>query len=372
MVEENPVVHARVANITGVPSAPTLERRSTLPLRENKSPPKHPPLKRVIITKERGDLTKSGYIYKAMTNLGEKASQLNYNVVQRGPRGEELIQKVTNKQTTPEGEISGTVPELVDPTVPSENRERKNAPVRVPKVYIKWEEQQIGEDTYAKGRSLGYFAPPRALPKPLPPATAPVTPVVTPKPPVPPKPPVTPPVTPVKDKVWYFDAETLICKEAPVGESKSKSVHTFKTRSECQVALSRHKLETRREARVKPAGIARPLKRELSARVEELMKKRGFPKAVKEAMEKGIKQKDAPRNIERIIEKVAKTNEPDYILRRTIAKRIGTRGTVQYKVETDKGEIIYENADEKTVNAILGMPGPRGEIIPLQIKVIRK
>jgi predicted DNA-binding protein len=271
-----------------------------------------------------------------MTNLGEKASQLNYNVVQRGPRGEELIQKVTNKQTTPEGEISGTVPELVDPTVPSENRERKNAPVRVPKVYIKWEEQQIGEDTYAKGRSPGYFAPPRALPKPRPPVTAPVTPVVTPKPPVPPKPPVRtperPPVTIPKPPV----------KIPP------------------------------KEVTLKSAGkIARPLKRELSARVEELMKKRGFPKAVREAIEKGIERKDAPRNIERIIEKVAKTNEPDYILRRTIAKRIGTRGTVQYKVETDKGEIIYENADEKTVNAILGMPGPRGEIIPLQIKVIR-
>jgi hypothetical protein len=123
-----------------------------------------------------------------MTNLGEKASQLNYNVVQRGLRGEEVIQKVTNKQTTPEGEISGTVPALVYLTVPSKIQESKNLmafdrPVRVPKVYLKWEEQQIGEDTYAKGRSPGYFVHPRALPKPLPPVggaeTPPLQPPVT-------------------------------------------------------------------------------------------------------------------------------------------------------------------------------------------------
>jgi cyclophilin family peptidyl-prolyl cis-trans isomerase len=101
------------------------------------------------------------------------------------------------------------------------------------------------------------------------------------------------------------------------------------------------------------------------------MKKRAFPKAVKEAIEKGLERKEAPRNIERIIEKVAKTNEPNYILRRTIAKRLARGGIVQYKVDTDKGTIIYENADEKDANAILGMPTPTGEVIPLQIKVIR-
>jgi hypothetical protein len=380
MVEEKPVVHARVANITGVPSAPTLERRPTLPLRANKRPPKHPPLKRIRIMKERGNLTKSGYIYKAMTNLGEKASQLNYNVAQRGPRGEELIQKVTNKQTTPEGEISGTISELVYPTVPSNIRESKEAPVRVPKVYIKWGEQQIGEDTYAKGRSPGYFTPPRARPKPLPPVTAPVKPVVTPKPPVPPIPavkiPVMPPVAipkpPVKipPKEWYFDDDTLRCKELLQDAPISESARRFANRGKCQSALVKHIRGTRKITFKRPAEIARPQKRKLPARAEELMKKRAFPKAVKEAIEKGLERKEAPPDIERIIEKVAKMNEPDYIVEKTIAKRLAN-GVVQYKVKTNKGYIIYENADEITKNATLGMKTPTGEIIPLQIKVIR-
>jgi hypothetical protein len=119
--------------------------------------------------------------------------------------------------------------------------------------------------------------------------------------------------------------------------------------------------------------VTRPTTRErkVSKRAEELMKKRAFPKAVREAIKKGLEQKEAPRDIERIIEKVAKTNVPDYILRRTIAKRIGVQGIVQYKVDTNKGTIVYENADENTVNAILGMSTPTGEVIPLQIKVIR-
>jgi hypothetical protein len=100
------------------------------------------------------------------------------------------------------------------------------------------------------------------------------------------------------------------------------------------------------------------------------MKKRAFPKAVKEAIEKGLERKEAPPDIERIIEKVAKMNEPDYIVEKTIAKRLAN-GVVQYKVKTNKGYIIYENADEITKNATLGMKTPTGEIIPLQIKVIR-
>jgi hypothetical protein len=210
---------------------------------------------------------------------------------------------------------------------------------------------------------------------------APVTPpqvAIEPGPPIvgveePPRPPV-PPV-PAKDQVWYFDDDTLRCKELGT-EPISRSAHRFKTRGECQVALREHirkaHITKRREVTVRrrqPEGETQ--KRHLSARVEELMKKRGFPKAVKEAIEKGLEQKAAPVNIERMIEKVAKTNVPDYILRRTLAKRIGVQGIVQYKVDTDKGTIVYENADENTANAILGMSTPTGEVIPLQIKVIQ-
>jgi hypothetical protein len=236
---------------------------------------------------------------------------------------------VANKQTTPEGEISCTAPELVHVATKSEIPESKDSlpqyPVIGSRINIEWDEQQIGEDRYAKGRSPGLILRlPSVHPKPKqrvrPQVTPVVTPVITIVPTV--KVPVTPPVA------------IPAIKRAP-------------------------------------AKIARPLKRKLSARAEGLMEKRGFPKAVKEAIEKGLELKDAPRDIEQIIEKVAITNAPNYLLRRTIAKRMVRGGIVQYKVDTDKGTIIYENADETTVNAILGMPTPTGEVIPLQIKVMR-
>ena len=215
------------------------------------------------------------------------------------------------------------------------------------------------------------------------PVTPPVTPAVTPippKPPIPPIPavkiPVTPPQPPVKiptkEPEWYFDDDMLRCKELSPDEAISKSARKFANRRECNIALAKHLRDTRREREKRPVEIAKKIKRKLSARVEELMKKRAFPRAVKEAIEKGLERKEAPRDIERIIEKVAKTNVPDYILRRTIAKRMGARGIVQYKVDTDKGTIIYQNADEQDANAILGMKMPNGEVIPLQIKVVRE
>ena len=330
------VVHNRVADIVGVPLAQTLEHISIPPLRQNKRLPKHPPLKRVRITKERGDLTRSGYIYKAMTNLGVDATQLKYDVMLRSLKGVDKPQKVANKQTTPEGEISCTVPELVHvatkPEISGSNDSLPHYPVIGSKVYIKWDEQQIGVDTYAKGRSPGLILrPPSAPSKPKLPVLSQVTPVAKPIPPKPPIPAVKIPVTP------------------PVARPKPPVKITPK----------------------RPAEIAKRITRKVSARAEELMKKRVFPRAVKEAIEKGLERKEAPRDIERIIEKVAKINEPDYILRRTIARRISRGDRVQYKVDTDKGTIIYETADDNTANAILGMPTPTGEVIPLQIKVIR-
>ena len=329
------VVHSRVASVTGVPMAepqpsitPPIIEASKQPVKIPVTPPKQklpkPTLKRVRITKERGNLTRSGYIYKAMTNLGATVTQLKYDIMLRSLKGVDKPQKVANTQTTPEGGISCTVPELVRITTKSEISESKDSlppyPVTGSKVYIKWDEQQIGEYTYAKGRSSGVILRPSISPK-LRPKKVPTT-VPASKQPV--KIPVIPPVTP-------------------------------------PVVITRKK----------PSAIARGIKRKVSARAEELMEKKGFPKAVKEAIEKGLERKEAPRDIERIIEKVSKTNAPDYTLHKTIAKRMSKRGIVQYKVDTDKGTIIYENADEKDVNAILGMPTPTGEIIPLQIKVIK-
>jgi hypothetical protein len=411
MVVQKEPEKGRVVSVAGVPSAipqsTTIRSTPTANIIETPPKPITPTLKRVRITKERGDLTRSGYIYKAMTNLGEKASQLNYNVIQRGPRGEEVIQKVTNKQTTPEGGISGTVPELVYPTVPSKIQDN-NAQLRAPKVYIKWEEQQIGEDAYAKGRSPGYFAPPRALPEHLPPVTPPVT---------------LPVLLEVKNiratelrpdfarlewdgvrmpgiayKVWLdgvaqgtavtepriefsglkpgrrYKVEirtqpySRMSRQAP----SKKVTYYFTTPPQVPPGVETPPLPSPVTPPVKPERtVTRPPTRErkVSKRVEELMKKRAFPKAVKEAIEKGLEEKEAPRDIERIIEKVARTNEPDYILRRTIAKRIGVQGIVQYKVDTDKGTIVYENADENTVNAILGMSTPTGAPVPEAGKV---
>ena len=390
MEEEKPVVHARVANIVGVPSAapppipvtPTPPIVKTLP----KQKPLKPTLKHVQITKERGDLTKSGYKYSAMTNLGDKASQFKYDVILK-IKGEDKLQKTTNVQTTPEGGISCMVPELVPVALTSSRQESKGAPPKYPitgsKVFLKWEEQQIGEDLYRKGHSGGRIlrhptvAPKPILPTPTPAVTIPVTPSVS-KPVATPTPPppvkrlaVAPPVAPPKEPIWYFDDETLRCKELATGETISKSARRFASRSECIIALQKQIRETRKKVPPKPAAIQKRLKRKIPTRAEELMKKRAFPKAVKEAIEKGLELKEAPRDIERIIEKVAKTNVPDYILRKTIAKRMARSGIVQYKVDTDKGTIVYENADENTVNAILGMPTPTGEVIPLQIKVIR-
>jgi len=324
MEEEKPVVHARVANIVGVPSAapPPIPVKPTPPIVKTlpKQKPLKPTLKHVQITKERGDLTKSGYKYSAMTNLGEKASQFKYDVILK-IKGEDKLQKTTNVQTTPEGGISCMVPELVPVALTSSRQESKGAPPKYPitgsKVFLKWEEQQIGDDAYAKGQSHGVILRPGVHPKQVKPKRPSTPPVTVPTP--------TAPVTPTPKEV-----------------------------------------KPKRER-----AIAKRKMRKVSTRVEELMEKRAFPKAVKEAIEKGLERKEAPRDIERIIAKVAKTNEPNYILRRTIAKRIARGGIVQYKVDTDKGTIVYENADENTVNAILGMPTPTGEVIPLQIKVIK-
>ena len=268
-----------------------------------------------------------------MTNLGDKASQLKYAVMLRGRKGAEEPQKVENMQTTPEGEISWTVPELVHVVSPSKIQNSKETLPHYPsigsRVYIKWEEQQIGDDTYAKGRSHGVILRPVVHPKP-----------------VKPKLPATPPVT-------------VPTPTAPITPTPKEPI------------LRKQVRETRMAKPKRELAIAKRKMRKVSTRVEELMEKRAFPKAVKEAIENGLERKEAPRDIERIIAKVAKTNEPNYILRRTIAKRLSREGIVQYKVDTDKGTIIYENADETTVNAILGMPTPTGEVIPLQIKVIR-
>ena len=328
-------VVTHVANVTGVPSStPSAITSVKIPILKPITPVKplveapkalvKPTLKRIIINKECGDLTRAGYIYKAMTNLGDKASQLKYDVMLRTPKGVDELQKVENTQTTPEGGISCTIPKLVDIATISPISESKGTLPKYPltgsKVYIKWEEQLIGEDTYGKGRSAGItLRYPRVHPKPV----RPTPPIKT--------PPVTPPKTPRR----------------PVVPPSVRPVPKER------------------------AGIARREKRKVSVRAEEIMTKRSFPKAVKEAIEKGLERKDAPRDIEQIIEKVAKTNEPNYILRRTIAKRMARGGTVQYKVDTDKGTIVYENADENSANAILGMKTPTGEIIPLQIKVIK-
>ena len=342
-------VHARVANVVGVPSATPPSKHiavtATPPIIERA--PKRRKLKRVLITKEHGDLTRTGYMYRAMTNLGDKASQLKYAVMLRGRKGAEKPQKVVNMQTTPEGEISCMIPELVHVVSPSKIQKSKESLPHYhsigSRVYIKWEEQQIGDDTYAKGQSHGVILRTGMRPK-----------QILPKLPI-----KVPAVPPVKSKLPATPLVTVPTPTAPITPTPKEPI------------LRKHVRETRMVKPKRELAIAKRKMRKVSTRAEELMEKRAFPKAVKEAIEKGLERKEAPRDIERIIAKVAKTNEPNYILRRTIAKRLSREGIVQYKVDTDKGTIIYENADENTVNAILGMPTPTGEVIPLQIKVIR-
>ena len=291
------------------------------------------------VVRERGRDTRSGYLYEAMTNMGSNASQFDFDIILRNRDGRTTKPTIRRGLSAPEGGIACAVPEWVE--IPEGAR----------LICIKWGKQEINGVKYVGGRSRGILLRPVKVPQQE------ITPPT--------------PVTPTPKPIWYFDEETLSCNELATDKPTPRSARTFRNRGECTAALQRHMRETRTVKPKRELAIAKRKMRKVSARADELMKKRTFPKAVKEAIEKGLERMDAPQDIERMIEKVAKTNEPNYILRRTLAKRMGRGGIVQYKADTDKGTIIYENADEKDANAILGMPTPTGEVIPLQIKVIR-
>jgi hypothetical protein len=74
------------------------------------------------------------------------------------------------------------------------------------------------------------------------------------------------------------------CKKLSEDEPISKSARRFKSRRECEITLLDYKKEALLKRRKKPPVIAKRKMRKVSERAEELMKKRSFPKEVRDAI----------------------------------------------------------------------------------------